>query len=1343
MIPLLVPILTAFALASPVDGGDSGTHASGFEGEPTAGSLFSDVDVVPIELPEDGGGRTTLGGPIVIPDAGIDSGFDPDSDGDGWENVDDCNPFDPSINPGAQEIIANGIDEDCDGFERCYIDNDGDGFGITFTANGPLDCSGPDIADNRDDCNDSTANAYPGAPEVCDGIDNDCDLDTDENVQITYYNDGDNDGFGAGDPQYACSVPSNGSSNNTDCDDGDDDVYPNANETCNGIDDDCDNDVDENVQITYYNDGDNDGYGAGQALSACSVPSTGAAANGDCDDSRHDVNPGENESCDGVDNDCDNDVDEGVQLTYFIDGDDDGWGTGGALYACSVPSNGSTSTGDCDDSTAARHPGNPEVCDGIDNDCDIDVDEGQLTTWYVDDDNDGVGAGDPNQSCTVPSNGSTTTNDCDDSEPLSFPGNAEVCDGVDNDCDGNTDENLLVTWYSDNDNDGFGSGTAQEACEVPSGGASVNGDCNETNGNVNPGANEVCNGIDDDCDGTTDQGASDAETFFADDDDDGFGDPNDTAVACAAPSGFVADSTDCDDANATSNPNGSEVCNGIDDDCNDNIDDNASDTTDWYLDGDNDGVGAGAAVAACEPPSGDHVSTNGDCDDDASTTFPGAPEQCNNDDDDCDGDVDEDLQSTDWFVDADGDGFGDPATGVNDCAQPAGTVLDNTDCDDSVAGTNPGADEVCDGVDNDCSGSADDDAIDSVAAYADLDGDGHGAPATQIIVCDVPSGYVLLDDDCNDNEPAAWSDRDEVCDGVDNDCDGVVDPPTSIGADPWYEDVDGDGYGNPDEVVMSCDPVSGYSDDGTDCDDLSALAFPGNDEVCDLIDNDCDGDIDEDAIDADLYYQDSDLDTYGDPTVTVLACAQIQGLSTTADDCDDTDPTTNPDAYDQCDDGIDNDCDDEIDENTAIVNWYADLDGDLYGVQTDVIQDCAKPDGYSQLLGDCDDDDSFRNPGADELCNGVDDDCDGTIDNDAIDGDIAYFDGDNDGYGDAQLPAVLACDLDGFATNGADCDDLVQTTNPGALELCNFTDDDCDGLVDNNAVDGQIWYPDGDNDGYGNENAAFVSCTTPTQATQNDGDCDDTRSDVHEDAIEVCDGVDNNCDGDADDLDPDLDVTTASAWWVDADGDTFGRPGSETQSCTVPPGAATRAGDCNDNDPSVNPDADDIPGDGIDQDCDTVDVDPDEDADGDGIPDYIEEDLGGDPNNPDSDGDGTEDGIEGTGDTDGDGLPDFIDDDDDNDGIPSIEEGDGDFDGDGLPDYLDTDSDGDDVPDLVEAGLDSDGDGQPDQLDAGGDDPDDPPELKPGCGGSVIGQRGLAVGVLALLPLAFRRRRAA
>ncbi len=279
-------------------------------------------------------------------------------------------------------------------------------------------------------------------------------------------------------------------------------------------------------------------------------------------------------------------------------------------------------------------------------------------------------------------------------------------------------------WYVDADNDGRGAGAPIIACTQPNDAVAQAGDCDDSNGSIRPGAAEICNQIDDDCDGSVDESAG--PTWYADADGDTYGNPTSSVIACQQPVGYVANASDCDDSDNTINPEGTEACNGADDDCDAEIDEGFNGGETWYRDQDGDGFGGAVAVQTCAQPAG-HVAITGDCDDTAASVKPGADEVCNGVDDDCDGMSDEGLALQTWFLDQDGDGVGGSTT-VQACAAPANHVASTGDCNDSEASVKPGAAEVCNGRDDDCNSVVDDGVETCNGVDDDCDGEVDEAP---------------------------------------------------------------------------------------------------------------------------------------------------------------------------------------------------------------------------------------------------------------------------------------------------------------------------------------------------------------------------------------------------------------------------------------------------------------------------------------------------------------------------------------------------------------------------------------------------------------------------------------
>jgi hypothetical protein len=308
-------------------------------------------------------------------------------------------------------------------------------------------------------------------------------------------------------------------------------------------------------------------------------------------------------------------------------------------------------------------------------------------------------------------------------------------------------------------------------------------------------------------------------------------------------------------------PVASESCNRIDDDCDGVVDEpDALDASVWFLDADGDGFVDGTrSVISCVQPA-DHRPEDAalDCDDANGLIFPGAAEVCNGLDDDCDGTMDEPeaVDALTWRLDADLDGYGVATVTVRACVQPAGTVADSgpEDCNDELASIYPMADEQCNGLDDDCDGIVDEsDAVDAGVWYVDDDGDGYGDSATSSKSCDAPSQHVAIPGDCDDDAQEIHPAADEICDDVDNDCDGRVDALddsyTGEAETAWFPDADLDGFGDAGALpVMSCGmPEGELVDDDSDCDDTDPDINPLATEVCDGFDEDCDGQVDDDA----------------------------------------------------------------------------------------------------------------------------------------------------------------------------------------------------------------------------------------------------------------------------------------------------------------------------------------------------------------------------------------------------------------------------------------------------------------------------------------------------------------
>jgi len=379
-----------------------------------------------------------------------------------------------------------------------------------------------------------------------------------------------------------------------------------------------------------------------------------------------------------------------------------------------------------------------------------------------------------------------------------------------------------------------------------------------------------------------------------------------------------------------------------------------------------------------------------------------------------------------------------------------GISVEQGDCDDEDASISPEAAELCDSVDNNCDGEVDEEgAQDATTWYRDADGDGYGNGDNTRVLCEQPTGYLADGADCDDLDAAVNPEGVESCNGVDDDCDGVVDGETALGVTPWYADTDGDGFGDASVSQMNCEATSGYVADSTDCDDTIAAVNPGAEETCNLVDDDCDGAIDgADAVGATAWYTDADSDGYGDPGTAQLACLAPSGMIADGTDCDDYDVAVFPGADEYCN-GYDDDCDNSVDEDDALntLTWYADSDGDSYGDAAVTSQGCNVSLGWVSDATDCDDTNDGVNPGAWDWCDdGVDNDCDGA--DETLNGQQAQQEVDTDGDGLVDFYAYYTRDADGNAVT-AD----VDSDADGAVDYVYYWGFDSDGNQTSTEID--------------------------------------------------------------------------------------------------------------------------------------------------------------------------------------------------------------------------------------------------------------------------------------------------
>ena len=271
----------------------------------------------------------------------------------------------------------------------------------------------------------------------------------------------------------------------------------------------------------------------------------------------------------------------------------------------------------------------------------------------------------------------------------------------------------------------------------------------------------------------------------------------------------------------------------------------------------------------------------------------------------------------------------------------------------------------------------------------------------------------------------------------------------------YYADNDGDGFGDILFDSLACNLPIGYVSDSTDCDDANEFIFPTATDICNTIDDNCNGLIDEDALFT-AWYLDNDVDGFGDILNDSISCFDLVGYVMDTTDCNDLNIEINPTAIEICND-IDDNCNFDIDEGLTINTFYVDTDADNFGDSEIFINSCLEIiAGYVYDSTDCDDANNLIYPGATEICDYLDNDCNGIID-DNLTYIHSFEDSDSDNFGNIEVDS-LSCEIpDGFVEDDSDCDDTNPLIYPGADEILNGLDDNCNQLTDEGlGIDGMV-----------------------------------------------------------------------------------------------------------------------------------------------------------------------------------------------------------------------------------------------------------------------------------------------
>jgi hypothetical protein len=1043
---------------------------------------------------------------------------DPDLDGDGILNADDNCPW--VYNPEPMDFDEDGEGDACDADD----DNDGD----------------PDDSD----CAPLDASTHAGADETCNGRDDDCD--------------GVTDGEGLCDDRDPCTVDEcsleSGECvhNPVDCDDGD---------AC--TQDACAPDTGECGRLTVS-----------------------------CDDS----NPCTDDGCDHAEG-CLNPLNQYTEPCYDGDAGTEGVGTCHAgRRECSLGV-----LGGCEGQAVPR----TEQCDGLDDDCDGTADEG-----FADNDLDGLAdcadADDDND-------GDPDGTDCQPLDATVSHGAVEACNGVDDDCNGQRDEGYLC-----NDNDAC----TVDACDSVTGTCSNTlKDCDDQNHctsdkcvggacvNLAKSCSDGNQCTADDCNPTTGCVFTPTPGLVCDDGDAcTIGDKCDTVATCTGTSRSCDDSNPCTDDSCDQSSGCLHAPNALTGAC--------------YS-------GPAGTLGVGECKGGTYACAGGQAGPCVGETVP-AGEVCNGKDDDCDASRDEGFADTDGdgqadCVDPDDDGDSVPdladncpmvpnssqtdtdRDGLGDACDPDDDNdgdPDASDCKPLDASVHHGAMESCNGRDDDCDGSIDEaGATGCKTLYLDADNDGYGLASSSQCLCAASGNFrALVAGDCDDGDLALNPGATEACNAKDDDCDGATDSADPSLSRPACENQLGVCFGASKPAAL-CSSGAWAACQAATYSAYSGDFEPAGETRCDNRDNDCDGSTDGAAA----------AGACADSTAcTTDSCSggacQHQQIS-----CDDADICTTDgcDAQNGCTHTIaaGSACDDSslctlndkctstgacrgtpkmcADDNLCTDDTCLPATGECQHSNNSFTQSCYTGPTGTPGVGECAAGTSTCSGGSsgpcvgevlplEEACNGKDDDCNSETDEgEPIGCFLFYYDGDQDAFGYATDYLCLCAGAAPYsAANGDDCNDQNAAVNPGAGEICNGVDDDCDGKTDG-GVDLPgcvVYHADGDGDGWGSDTDVQCLCGPGSPYTLTDGgDCDDGNYNVYPGATEICNGVDDDCSGTADDG---IDLPGCKMYFPDQDQDGYGYGDAYQCLCspdTVGGWTALETGDCCDIDANANP----------------------------------------------------------------------------------------------------------------------------------------------------------------------------